>query len=696
MYREKPRQVKKMFVIRSSGFVVLALTLVFTTIGDSAGEPEPDRFSGVRRLIAQQMAQTRVSSVAVAVATDGEILWEEGFGYADRARQIRSTPHTMYSLASVTKPLTATALMILVERDLIELKKPINDYLGRTKVRAFEGDASSATVERILHHTAGLPMHWNFFFEGDSIQRPDADTTIGRYGIIVSQPGEHFEYSNLGYGLLETVIERVSGRSYGEFMRTEVFEPLGMWHSQVVTEELTGDDVAIRYMENKATSPFYDHDARGASSIYASAHDLVTFGMLHVKVYSGSEQSIISDSAIDLMRAPPDPRTAGSFYGLGWSVGESDGYRTAGHGGGMPGVRTHLLLVPEERTVVAVLCNGPYINPEMIARNILAVIHGKKARGGSGETRDDWGSEMESRPEITGTWTGAIESSQLSIPVQITVDSSGMASMATPAAGRPAMGSLPAVAQIVSEGESVSMSFAAELPTEETLRFRHKLTLKMRVKEDTLSGFIAAESYREAFCLPFYIRLVRTESQSGDGLPDISAGSEPESATPTGTLRSTYTSLSWLDGRQMIRQKGLFDRFWNPSGDYENEFEQQFDGSDEVVIDRRSGLMWHQSGTADFVTFTEAEQWIDELNSTGYAGCTGWRLPTLEEAASLLESTRKNRGMFIDPLFFRDTWCIWTGDRRPDGRAWVVIFSGRVDWSDRNTRLNFARAVRNY
>jgi CubicO group peptidase (beta-lactamase class C family) len=79
---------------------------------------------------------------SVAVARGDRILWEEGFGWADREDRRRATPHTPYPLGSISKPITATALMVLVERKLLALDKPINDYLGDVKVRARVGDAS--------------------------------------------------------------------------------------------------------------------------------------------------------------------------------------------------------------------------------------------------------------------------------------------------------------------------------------------------------------------------------------------------------------------------------------------------------------------------------------------------------------------------------------------------------------------------
>src|SRR3954451_24477279 len=93
-------------------------------------------FSTVRDLIRARLVEQVVPSLAVAVAQDGEIVWEEGFGWADRENRVPATEHTMYSLASISKPITATGLMVLKEQGKIELDQPINDYLGEAKLNA--------------------------------------------------------------------------------------------------------------------------------------------------------------------------------------------------------------------------------------------------------------------------------------------------------------------------------------------------------------------------------------------------------------------------------------------------------------------------------------------------------------------------------------------------------------------------------
>src|SRR5712692_9618381 len=193
-----------------------ALALLSPALGN-------DQFERVRGIIRKAMMEEQLPSLAVGVASSGKILWEEGFGWADRENRTPATEHTMYSLASVSKTLTATGLMVLVERGRIDLDRPINDYLGEAKLKAWVGSAVEATVRRVANHSSGLPLHYQFFYEDEPHRPPSMDETILRYGNLVTAPGERYQYSNLGFGVLDYVIARVSRRAYEDFMREEVF-----------------------------------------------------------------------------------------------------------------------------------------------------------------------------------------------------------------------------------------------------------------------------------------------------------------------------------------------------------------------------------------------------------------------------------------------------------------------------------------
>ncbi|MGQ0715631.1 MAG: serine hydrolase domain-containing protein, partial [Gemmatimonadaceae bacterium] len=354
-------------------YVIVASSVLDAQRAPRAGRDVTARFDSVRAFIRRTMEENAVPSIAVAVARNGEIIWEEGFGWADLEGKVAATPHTMYSLASISKPITATAIMTLVERGTVELDQPVNHYLGTGKLTGLAGDARGATVRRVMSHTAGLPLHYQFFYQTGGYARPSMDETIGRYGILAITPGEVFEYSNLGYGVLDHVIARMSGQSYAEYMRAAVFRPLGMTRTSVDIDAGLGPYAAQRYDSKQRPIPFYTFDHPGGSAVYASAHDLVRFGIFHLKHRLRDQRRILADSTIDVMQRVHTPDTTDFGYGLGWGLTKDENsYRVVSHSGGMPGVSTVLKLYPSENVAIVALANKNGPAPFRIAEEIAA------------------------------------------------------------------------------------------------------------------------------------------------------------------------------------------------------------------------------------------------------------------------------------------------------------------------------------
>jgi hypothetical protein len=155
---------------------------------------------------------------------------------------------------------------------------------------------------------------------------------------------------------------------------------------------------------------------------------------------------------------------------------------------------------------------------------------------------------------------------------------------------------------------------------------------------------------------------------------EVDRGETETSLIPETKFRSTTRgSLSGDSVIDMLKYNGFYDRDWNNSASgFSNDYKLLNDG--KVVIDRASGLMWQQSGSAKDISFDEAAKYVAQLNSDQYAGYNNWRLPTLEEAMSLMEKTEKNGGLHKDPLFDTTQRWIWTSDMNSASLAWLVNF----------------------
>ena len=143
----------------------------------------------------------------------------------------------------------------------------------------------------------------------------------------------------------------------------------------------------------------------------------------------------------------------------------------------------------------------------------------------------------------------------------------------------------------------------------------------------------------------------------------------------------------------MVKKYNFYDKFDNKTGDFVNDYEMKVINEERVIIDRATGLMWHQSGSHHCLSWEGSKEWVSIFNKNGYAGYHDWRLPTMEEAASLLESKQMNGDLFIDPVFDKKQIWVWTGDSHVSGGAWLVHYGcGCVFWRDIGAR--YVRPVR--
>lgn len=449
-----------------------------------------DGFDAVRAFIEGQLRESGIASLAVAVARDGDILWEEGFGWADREERLPATEHTLYSLASISKPITATGMMVLRERGLLDLERPIDDYLGDARVRARAGSAEGATVRRMAAHCAGLPLHYQFFYADEPRRRPPMAETIRRYANLMTPPGEEYWYSNLGYGLIDHVVARLSGRSYPDFMREDVFIPLNMTHASVGVAPGLERQRAERYGPDGLPLPMYDFDHPGGSAVYCSAHDLVRFGMFHLKAHLPDQRALLPDAAIDEMQRPVVEHGDARAYALGWAINEdANGYRTVEHGGGMGGVSTFLQLIPSRRLAVAVLTNGQTrIHMDVVAEvlSLLLPDYGeererRRAEAKEGDERPEW----RTPPELRGAWQGQVHTYDGEVPLTLTFQEDGDVH------ARLGEQLATLVSDPCLEAGTLTGRMMGEIGTEDTAG-HDLLLLRLKLRPDSLEGAVTA------------------------------------------------------------------------------------------------------------------------------------------------------------------------------------------------------------
>jgi len=484
---------------------LLPLALAVIGLAPAADGQSSDPFASVRAAMHRMVDTVRSPSVAVAVAKDGRILFEEAIGLANQEKLIPATPYTMYALASISKPLTATGLMVLVDRGQVDLDRPANAYLGTAKLTGLAGNADGATVRRVLSHTAGLPLHSNFFYADRGYSPPPMDETIVRYGNLVFPPGQVYEYSNLGYGIISHLIERVSGRSYAEFMRTEVFAPLGLTRTSIDIPSELAEFVAERYGYDNRPSPFFTFDHIGASSVYSSAHDLVRFAMFHLKDRLPDQRAILQDATVDLMHQPTPPSTSGLGFGI------FEGGKLLAHTGGMPGATTLMILYPAWNLAIVVLSNTSTRPAAMtqeftIAREAVAAVLPDVAPSRLGPPPGPPGpSSLVVTPELAGEWSGTLRTYQRTVPMRLRINTDGSIQAWI---GDQSGASVTNAS--FSDGR-LSGTFAARIPAADAERWPHNVSLGLLLRGGKLAGEVTANSTgdRVYFSLSSYAELTR-------------------------------------------------------------------------------------------------------------------------------------------------------------------------------------------
>lgn len=367
-----------------------------------------------------------VPSVAVAVAADGRLVYEGGFGFADKARRIGATARTPYALASATKPIVATAVLSLVERGRLSLDAPVGPQLrwAPSEAKAQAG----YTIRQLLGHTVGLGTYARIDWADSPSRAPSLEETFAKYGRPVQRPGFVCEYSNLGYGVLGRLVEQASGTPLADAIARSVFRPLRMSDSSFIEGDATPARGAVKY--DAAGQPLVAtrNDTPGAGNAWASARDLAQFGAFHLSTRSAGP---VSPDSRRLMRTTFDPQATyhyydGARYGLGWYWRRTEaGEAVVWHEGGMPGASALLVLLPERNLAVAVLINATDANA--VAQSVADAFVKAAAPGAPTIAFDAAAgfAPYAAQPGWSGRWTGEVEIDGSKVPMALDIGDGG-------------------------------------------------------------------------------------------------------------------------------------------------------------------------------------------------------------------------------------------------------------------------------
>ena len=386
-------------------------------------------FSDVRSKIIAMVEKGEYPSMAIAVAQGGKILWEEAFGWMNKDSKTKATPITIYPIASLSKSLTATGMMVLVEQKKVGLDDPVGEYIAPSRLTVYEGKASEVTVRRVLNMTSGIPHGYMVY--KDPYSSLNLRKFIEQYGVVVFRPGDVELYSNFSYAVLELIIENITNASFADFMKTEVFDPLGMTQTSVgIPNSLK--HAATKYQSNKVTIPHNYFVPAAAGGIYSSVHDLIRYAMFHLTNQLPYQRQILRDKTLTTMHTAKDGNLESAIMALGWgfvTLGDNTAWILSN--GGIEGATSMLSLVPSAD--LAVVCLTNVTSRSRITDQIAIEITDAFLPKFSDEV-EIFMKHYESKnalksyrptPQLIGSWEGEIKAEAAETPIKITFHDNG-------------------------------------------------------------------------------------------------------------------------------------------------------------------------------------------------------------------------------------------------------------------------------
>jgi CubicO group peptidase (beta-lactamase class C family) len=331
--------------------------------------PSAEAIKAYEDFVVEQMAWDGIPGLSVGFIKDG-FTWAKGFGYADLENRVPAEPESSYRLASITKTITALAVLQLAEEGKIDLDSQIQAY-----VPYFPRKKWPVTVRQLLGHLGGISHYRNYATEGhikDPKTTPESLAIFQDFD-LVAEPGTRYTYSSYGYNLLGAAVEGASGLSYGEYIKRHIFDPLGMKDSRLDNpRELIPNRVrGYRFIKGELkNSEFVDVSSRfAAGGVRSTVVDLLRYarGIM--------DRKLLKEATYKKMFSSMALRNGFfTWYGMGWGVRPWGSHFAVSHSGSQPETRTHLLIFPCENFAVAVAANLEGANLLPYVRRLIKFI----------------------------------------------------------------------------------------------------------------------------------------------------------------------------------------------------------------------------------------------------------------------------------------------------------------------------------
>lgn len=369
----------KSFTTQNFSLLISVSLLTFLVLFPSeliAQNKQREIFSNLSAYLQEYVDKKKVPSISAGIYKDGKIEWIDAKGLIDLENFVPAKNSSLYRIASITKSITAVAVMQLYEKGLIDLDAEINNY-----VPYFPKKKWRLTVRHILNHTGGIRSYRSeeeFNSKMFYSSTREAVLTFANDDLMF-EPGTRYNYTSLGYSLLAALIENVSKMSFENYLRRNIFEPAGMKSTRIdryrdiIYERVRGyEKSSFRKFIN---APIADLSIKVAGGgLISTSEDLLLF------VKALLEEKLISKSTFQMMIEPTILKNSQRInYGFGFSLADpSDSLKWCGHEGRGTGFSTGLMILPQQNIASVYLINIRDRNLGNPARDLINIFNGSK------------------------------------------------------------------------------------------------------------------------------------------------------------------------------------------------------------------------------------------------------------------------------------------------------------------------------
>lgn len=333
--------------------LLVAILLTTCCLGSIAQEQYSTATGHARDSVTTLMKKRMIPGLAITVSVRGQVVWSEGFGYADLEQNVRVDPAaTRFRIGSISKSLTAAALGKLLERQQIIPDSSIYFYLPDYPPYRYR-----PTVRQVAGHIAGI-RHYrgDEFHISRRYATVEEGLTIFRNDSLLFEPGTKYQYSSYGYNLLSAVLEKASRKEFLLLMAAEVFSPLGMTNTSPDFNDSIVSNRTRFYEVSKGrwvNAPYVDNSYKWAGGGFVStSEDICKFGnallgdgfLQRTTIQELTQSQTLKDGSL-------------TGYGMGLTSAAANGLKFFGHSGGSVGGTSHMVIYPDEGIVVVILTN---------------------------------------------------------------------------------------------------------------------------------------------------------------------------------------------------------------------------------------------------------------------------------------------------------------------------------------------------